>query len=121
MTDKKPLDFEDFRFVRVTRQVLDDETYLTKPVEKLVYAVLCMYASNRTMKSHPSVATLARKSCCSENTVRSALKRLEELGLVDVKQRKNGFKNYSNEYTLWIPPACFSKGTSNDEGGYFKP
>lgn len=99
--------------------MLNDEKYLDKPAQKVVYAILCMYADNTTMKSHPSIQTLARKACCSENTVRSALAKLEAEDLLLIRRRKNGKKNFSNEYTLLVPPAKFSEGTSNHEVGYF--
>lgn len=113
------LDFHDHRFSRVTKDVLNDEKYLDKPAQKLVYSILCMYADNATMKSHPSIQTLARKACCSENTVRAALAKLEKEGLLTIKRRKNGKKNFSNEYTLLVPPAKFEAGTSKGEGEYF--
>jgi hypothetical protein len=112
---KRKINFDDMRFARVTRAVLNDEAYLTKPVEKLVYSMLCFYADNQTTKSHPSVKTLAAKCCCSENSVRSALRRLEELELIGVTQRKKGNRNYSNEYELYVPPKWFVGDTSNGE------
>ncbi|MFS0562548.1 helix-turn-helix domain-containing protein [Terribacillus sp. 179-K 1B1 HS] len=113
--ERKVIDFQDHRFARVTKQVLDDETYLDKPVQKLVYAVLCMYANNKTMKSHPSIPTLAKKCCCSENSVRAALAKLESLELISVTRRKKGGVNFSNEYTLWVPPDWFFEGGSNND------
>ena len=109
---KETLDFHDHRFSRVTKSVLNDETHLDKPAQKLVYAVLCMYADNSSMKSHPSVQTIAKKACCSENTVRSSLKKLTEVGLIHVKYRRVGIKNLSNEYTLLVPPDDFTSSTS---------
>ncbi|WP_060210227.1 helix-turn-helix domain-containing protein [Sporosarcina koreensis] len=116
---KNVLDFHDHRFSRVTKDVLNDEKYLDKPAQKLVYAILCMYADNTSMKSHPSIQTLARKACCSENTVRAALIKLEAENLLSIRRRKNGKKNFSNEYTLLVPPEKFNMSTSNSEGGYF--
>ena len=112
------LDFHDQRFSRVTKCVLNDEVHLDKPAQKLVYAVLCMYADNTSMKSHPSVQTLAKKTCCAENTVRAALKRLEELELVKVTRRRRGIENLSNEYTLLVPPRSFTDPTAKHEEGY---
>ncbi|MFC7805355.1 helix-turn-helix domain-containing protein [Bacillus subtilis] len=86
------------------------EERLWKPVQKLVYAVLCFHADNTSKKSHPSVQTIADKCRCSTNTVRSALRRLKELELIDVKERKNGNGQTSNEYTLWEPPEWFVVG-----------
>lgn len=110
MSSKERINFDDMRFVRVTRVVMLDEVFLDKPVHKLAYAVLCMYADNTTTKSHPSVNTIAKKCGCSENTVRSSLKRLEELELVGVERRKNGKENLSNVYTLYVPPKWFIDG-----------
>lgn len=116
MSSKKVIiDFEDNRFTRVTRSVLMDESFLDKPVQKLVYAVLCMYAGNKSKRAHPSIQTIADKCRCSPNTVRSALSRLEELDLIGVVSRKNGNRHYSNEYFLWVPPAWFDEGGSNNE------
>jgi hypothetical protein len=113
LTGRKEINFEDQRFARVTRAVLKDEKHLKRPTEKLVYAVLCMYADNNTTKSHPSVRTIAKNACCSENSARSALRRLEELGLVGITRRKKGKENFSNEYVLWEPAKEFLEGTSN--------
>lgn len=113
---KRPIDFHDQRFVRVTKSVIADETYLDKPVQKLVYVVLCFYADNTSKKSHPSVQTIADKCRCSTNTVRKALRRLKELDLIDVKERKNANGQTSNEYTLWEPPEWFvGTGTSKND------
>ncbi|SER88682.1 helix-turn-helix domain-containing protein [Psychrobacillus sp. OK032] len=106
------LDFQDQRFTRVTKSVINDEVHLDKASQKLVYAILCMYADNTSMKSHPSVQTLAKKACCSENTVRAALKRLEELELVKITRRRRGISHLSNEYTLLVPPDSFTLPTS---------
>lgn len=116
MTEKKAIDFEDHRFVMVTKVVLEDKTYLDKPIQKLVYAMLCYHANNKTKKSHPSIQTLADECLCSPNTVRAALKRLKELELIDVRERKNNNGHTSNEYTLWEPPSWFinSNPSNND-------
>ena len=93
--------------MRASKDVLDDDKLLSKPAEKLVYVVLCMYANNRTMQAYPSVKTLASKCLCSENTVRNALKRLEELGLIEIERRKDGNRNSTSVYTLMEIPKCF--------------
>lgn len=110
MKDKQRINFDDMRFVRVTRDVMMDEVYIEKPIHKLVYSVLCMYADNNSTKSHPSVGTIAKKCACSENTVRSSLKRLEELELIGIERRSNSSGNLSNEYTLFVPPKWFIEG-----------
>ena len=107
MTKKKAIDFHDHRFIRVTKAVMDDEAYLDKPIQKLVYAVLCFHADNKTLKSHPSVKTIANKCLCSENTARAALKRLAELELIEVNVRYDSRGQTSNEYTVLEPPEWF--------------
>lgn len=112
------LDWRTNNFVMVTKSVLQDEGHFTKPVDKLVYAVLCYFADNQTHESWPSIGTIARKSCCSPNTVRAALKRLKEIGLIDVKGRANSIgKQMSNIYILLNPPEDFPivKQTVQDE------
>lgn len=95
------IDFKKRRFARVTRQVINDTEKLTKPVEIAVYAVLCMYADNKTMSSHPSVATIAKKARCSERVAHRSLVTLKEVGYIEIINRTdlNGFKT-SNEYVL---------------------
>jgi hypothetical protein len=107
LTKKKAIDFHDHRFIRVTKAVMDDEVYLYKPIQKLVYGVLCFYADNKTLKSYPSVKTIANKCLCSENTARSALRRLAEMELIDITPRTDKNGQTSNEYTVLEPPEWF--------------
>lgn len=95
------IDFRKKRFVRVTREVIHNEAKLTKPVEIAVYAVLCMYADNVTMETHPSVSTIAKKARSSERVVHRSLLTLKEAGYIDIVNRfdRNGFKT-SNQYVL---------------------
>lgn len=99
--ERTVIDFRKKRFVRVTREVIHNDTKLTKPVEIAVYAVLCMYADNSTMETHPSVATIAKKARSSERVVHRSLLALKEAGYIDIVNRvdKNGFKT-SNQYAL---------------------
>jgi transcription initiation factor IIE alpha subunit len=63
-----------------------------------------MHADNTTKKSYPSVKTLAKECCCSENTVRNALRKLKDLHLIDVRERKNSESGQlSNLYVLLNP------------------
>lgn len=99
------IDFRKRRFVQVTREVLHNEAKLTKPAEIAVYAVLCMYADNDEKTSHPSVATIAKKSRCSERAVHRALATLKDAGYIEIINRadKNGFRT-SNQYALLDVP-----------------
>jgi predicted transcriptional regulator len=100
------LDLRDKKFTQVTNVVLKDRIHLDKTADKLVYVMLCMHADNKTKKSFPSVKTLAKECCCSENTVRNALRKLKDLRLIDVRERKNSESGQlSNLYVLLNPPA----------------
>ncbi|WHY01806.1 helix-turn-helix domain-containing protein [Neobacillus sp. DY30] len=115
------LDLRDKKFTQVTNVVLQDRVHLDKTADKLVYVMLCMHADNTTKKSYPSVKTLAKECSCSENTVRNALKKLKELRLIDIKERKsNESGQLSNLYVLLNPSAEYEakvKVTSADESG----
>jgi transcriptional antiterminator len=113
------LDLRENKFTQVTSIVLQDKIHLDKTADKLVYVMLCMHANNTTKESYPSVKTLARECCCSENTVRNALKKLKELRLIDVRERKSKESGQlSNLYVLLNPSDKYVakvKGTSNGE------
>ena len=95
-------------FAMVTKAVLDDETHIEKGVDKLIYAILCSYADNVTADAYPSIASIARRACCSDRTVRRSLQRLQALGLIRVEPRFNGIgKQTSNRYVLLETPDRF--------------
>lgn len=84
----------------VSRSVIESDV-LPKPVDKLVYTVLCMYADNSTKTAYPSVSRIAKLCGCSERSVRYALKRLEEAGFIEIRRRqKEGGGYTSNLYVL---------------------
>jgi hypothetical protein len=112
------IDMRQHKFAMVTKVVIDDKSVLRKPVEKMVYVVLCSLADNITKDSWPTVKTIGEKACCSENTVRAALKRLKEVGLIDVQERYLPVKGRtSNRYILLEPPGYYVdivRGSEND-------
>ncbi|MCC2383484.1 helix-turn-helix domain-containing protein [Bacillus cereus] len=77
----------------------------------MVYVILCKYADYETKTSYPSVNRIAKECMCSENTVRAAIRRLEELQLVRVEKRArdDGKGQTSNLYTLLSIPDEFPK------------
>lgn len=110
MSERMVVDFRTRKFAQVTKSVLEDETQLDKPIQKLVYTMLCMYADNNTKGSYPSVSRLAKKCYCSENTVRAAIKKLTEVGLIEVRERRRSDGSQaSNQYVLIDPPSTFSE------------
>ncbi len=111
------VDFREKNFVMVTKCVLADMTILDKPTHKLVYASLCMHADNTTKTSYPSIKRLARECCCSENTVRAALKRLKEVGLIDIQERfSKEIGQLPNLYKILNPPKEYEEAVKLAEG-----
>lgn len=99
------------KYVNIDYGVLHDTKNFGKVYEKMVYVILCKYADYETKTSYPSVSRIAKECVCSENTVRSAIRRLEELRLIKVEKRlKNDGKGQtSNLYTLLPIPDEFPK------------
>lgn len=62
----------------------------------LVYVGLSQFNNNKTKKAFPSIATLCKVSRLSKNTVKTALKHLEELGYIKIARR---FDKATNSYT----------------------
>ncbi|MGN7387784.1 helix-turn-helix domain-containing protein [Sporosarcina sp. SAFN-015] len=99
--DKVVIDFRERPFFLMTRDVVDKDTKLEKPVDIAVYAVLCMYADNNDKTSYPSVETIAKKARCSERVARRSLQNLKDAGYIDIRKRADarGFQA-SNQYVL---------------------
>lgn len=98
MAERKVLDRRNVPFVMVTKHVIEDERL--KASDKSVYATLCMYADNATSECFPKRETILRKAGVSDKTLRNSIKRLTELGYIDVKQRYNSHGKSSNLYVL---------------------
>lgn len=100
-SDKPILDLRKRRFFRTTRAVIDDTSVALKPIDIVVYSVLCMYADNNDTSSYPSVETIAEKSRCSMRTVHRSLDTLKDVGYIDIINRTDGrgFRT-SNQYIL---------------------
>lgn len=94
----KVLDRRNVPFVMVTKKVIKDRTL--KASDKSVYAVLCMYADNRTSECHPSRVTIMKDAGISDKTLRKSIDKLKERGYIDVKRRNNARGRTSDLYTL---------------------
>ena len=120
-------DKRDWHFTVVENAILFS-TKLTA-YEKVTYAILCAYANSKTRECYPSIRTIAESSGISDNTVRKAIKGLEEKGLITIEYRKIGDMNNSNLYTIvnipqWIMDeyeAIKACSTSPDEVGTSSP
>lgn len=109
------------KFAQIPKDVIDDTQVLDKPVEKVVYSVLCSYANNETRASWPSVSSIAEKSLCGEKTARRALAKLKAVGLISVKPTYSDDGGQgTNVYVLNEVPAIFGTGGQNGEGGVDK-
>lgn len=69
---------------------------------KLALLLLADHMNEKTNECFPSIPTLAIEMECSENTVRSALKKLREHGLVSWVRRGNGETVERTDYVLNI-------------------
>lgn len=104
MENRTVVDFRENPFIMVTKEVIDNEAKLEKPVDLAVYVVLCMYADNHTKASHPKVETIAKKARCSERVARRSIKNLEESGYIEVKPRYDARGHQaSNQYIIIDP------------------
>lgn len=82
------------KFKMIPEALILDER-ITKN-DLLVYVGLSQFNNNKTKKAFPSIATLCKVSRLSKNTVKTALKHLEELGYIKIARR---FDKASNSYT----------------------
>lgn len=114
-------------FTQVHNKVIDC-TKFQKPIDKLVYISLMRFAFQKG-HAFPSLNKLAKMNISSENTIRSSLKRLKQLKLVTIEERKEGKQQFSNMYYIHdlpdemlseqenkTPPQNLKGGTSKNEG-----
>lgn len=85
-------------FTQVHNKVIDC-TKFQKPIDKLVYISLMRFAFQKG-HAFPSLNKLAKMNISSENTIRSSLKRLKQLKLVTIEERKEGKQQFSNMYYI---------------------
>lgn len=104
------LDLRGKMHVQVDYGVIADTKHFEKVYEKMVYVILCKYANWTSKTSFPSVTQIAKEAFCSENSVRRAIKKLEDIELIRVvprKKREGG--QTSNLYVLLEIPEKFRK------------
>jgi hypothetical protein len=93
----EPLQIKDRRnqpFCIVETPVLTDESLLTH--DKMVYVVLCSFASARNHECFPSVSTIAKRASCGERQVRKSLKTLESRGYIG----RDFVRGHATVYTI---------------------
>lgn len=100
------------RFAIVPARWLAADSGLT-PSDRLTLCILCIWVNRETEQCWPSVATIAAHAALSENTIRTALRRLVAFGALTVERRptKEGDSD-TNLYTIlgYDPPVKGSKG-----------
>lgn len=77
------------------------------PSDRLTLCVLCQWVNRESGECFPSVATIAAHAALSENTVRTAIKRLAQAGALRVDRRRDiQGDSASNLYTIlgYDPP-----------------
>ena len=112
------------RFAFVPARWLAPDSGLT-PTDRLTLCVLCQWVNRESGECFPSVATIAAHAALSENSVRSAIKRLVVLGAVQVERRKDSHgDSASNLYTIigYDPPlGKGARGTATVEVPVLQP
>ena len=90
------------QFVMVPRELFTDQQVSAHAIA--VYGALATYA-NRDRSAYPSHKSIAKRSRCSESTVKRALCDLQHAGWVTITSRhsSNGDQT-SNDYTLALTP-----------------
>jgi len=89
----------------------------------VTYCAIATFADNATQSAFPSLGTLARTVGCSKNTIRKALKALEDTGWISIERRfDNTRQRYeSSEYYLLHTPGArdlaSGDGSSREGGG----
>ena len=86
------------------------------PYEKLVYLDLISYSNNETLKAFPSIPTLAKDMSISQNSVRKAIKNLEQKAKLHKRERKweNGGQT-SHEYIVLDFPEMWGHSDTRDQ------
>lgn len=90
---------KELNFTTIENEIIDNLSF-QKPVDKLLYISLCRFTFGNT-NAFPSIKTLSLMCCCTENTIRTALKRLEEMKLITIEYRPKEDGNHdTNIYWL---------------------
>lgn len=99
MTEKIRVNYDIPTFTIVPHWVAD----LVKPTELAAYVVLGKYADNVTKECWPSLNTIAKDLGRSKTATISAIKGLEDKGVLKITKRKNTKGDWDrNHYTLII-------------------
>lgn len=78
-----------------------EKSYFDNVYELAVYTALSRYCNNGQV-AFPSIATLAKRCCCGQTSVKNAIKGLEEKGFIKKLNRKkaNSAENDTNIYAI---------------------
>jgi hypothetical protein len=107
------------RFFSVDNDFIDVHAKALGPHAVTVYLVLCRHANRRTKQCWPSIAHMADLTGLARSTVKKALTRLYEAGLIDREERWDAAGDHAtNLYTLLDPsPAAVKQWQAPPEGG----
>ena len=95
-----------------------DERLNIEPLDKLIYICLLRYADNNTREAFPGQARIAKDIGITRQRVNTAIKILQDRGLIDVKQRfdKTGSQK-SNHYIVYDANDVINRVSSQMTGG----
>jgi DNA replication protein len=97
-----------FNYTIIDNYILDSQQL--NAMEQIIYIHLKKYASSN-VECFPGLPSLSSELNCSENTVRSHLRKLQEKGFITIEQRFNS----SNIYTLLPYPEYVAEQETKDQ------
>ena len=105
--------------LKKTRYWIDKE-YITRGYMRtfpssvtLVYDVLAMHANSKTQTAYPSMATVAKETGLSKNTIIRAIKIIERQGVIDVQRSMHRVNCYRlRDCQRWLPIEGFTGDTA---------
>jgi DNA-binding transcriptional ArsR family regulator len=103
-TRAKVIQLHPGRYFSVDNALLDVHAKTIGSEAVTVYLILCRYANHRTKQCWPSIAHIVDLTGLARSTVKAALKRLYEAGLIDREERWDAAGDHTtNLYTLLDP------------------
>lgn len=95
--------------------VVDDHGAKLGAYAIAVYAVLCRHASNDDGTCQVGINTIGRKIGCSRNSVKRALRELEDSRLIEVVPQFDGDWQHASEYVI-LDASASIPGSPDDRG-----
>jgi DNA-binding Lrp family transcriptional regulator len=107
------IDKRRINFTMVQNEIIDEDNLTV--YEKMVYIVLCRFASNKTDRCYPSYETIAKRAGCSRPKCIQVVKSLIEKGLISKEMRKGEHEFMTNYYYINDIPKTDTEESSQEE------